>query len=131
MTGPVRLDRRMLIGLCVAGAVTVFLGNLLGWWWIAAVIGLLLGLLAPDRRGILVALIAGASGWALGVVWVAVQEPILPTARALSETFELGSSAAVSIVVTILVGALLATSAAWLGRALHIVVIARAANSRS
>jgi hypothetical protein len=64
---------------------------------------------------------SGAGGWALGLVWVAIHDPIGPTAQALTEMLGLGSSAIVSLFLTVLLGMLLALSGAWLGSALRAV----------
>jgi hypothetical protein len=126
-----QLGGRTLLWLSLAGIFVIWLANLLGWWWLASLIGLVLGLVAPTGRGMITAGAAGAGGWALGLLWVAIHDPIVPTAQALTITLGMGTSAAVSIFVTILMGAILAASAAWLGRALRSAARPRAEPSRS
>lgn len=116
---PAPLEGKLLLTAALVGALIIWLGNLGGLWWLAMAEGLVLGLLAPNWRGLAAAVGAGAVGWGLGLLWDAVENPIGSTASAITETLGMGSSAAVAILVTLLLGAILAASAAWLGRSLQ------------
>jgi hypothetical protein len=105
------------LGAGGAGVVVIWLGGLLGWWWLTPLVGLALGLaLSPTRRALLVALIAGGLGWGLPLALLALSAPVAPLAAAVEGVVGLpAAGGALVVLVTLLVGAGLSVVGAWVG----------------
>jgi hypothetical protein len=69
-----KLGFYMLIGMI--GLVLVWLSGQAGWWWVTAIVGVLIGiLLRPAWRAMLVSLAAGGLGWGLPLALLALNAP--------------------------------------------------------
>lgn len=107
-------------GLVLAGVVLVVVTQPAGLWWMAMVAGLMLGLLVRGWRAGVGALLVGALGWGLPLLWQARTEPVGAVAGVLGGL--LGVPAAAAFVVTLLVGVLLALAGGWVGIAVRRLV---------
>src|SRR5258708_16511746 len=59
------------------GLVLAWLSGQAGWWWMTAIVGLLIGiLLRPTWLAILVSLAAGGLGWGLPLALLALNAPV-------------------------------------------------------
>ena len=110
---------------CLAGAAIVALGALAGWWFLPFLAGLGMGLAAHYGRLRLRATLPAAigmavAGWGAALAWLALRDglPEIAVARTIAALAGLPASAAVAIVVTLVVAALQAAVGVWLGRAL-------------
>lgn len=110
---------------CLAGAVIVALGALAGWWFLPFLAGLGMGLAAHYGRLRLrvtlpAAIAVAVAGWGAALAWLALRDglPEIAVARTIAALAGLSASAAVAIVVTLVVAALQAAVGVWLGRAL-------------
>jgi hypothetical protein len=61
----------------VLGAAVAFAGNLLGLWWLALLVGAVLGVWANGWW----AGAAGLAGWLADLAWVAMRGPVFVAAR--------------------------------------------------
>jgi hypothetical protein len=97
--------------------VLIWLGQLLGYWWLALIIGLLLGIaVIPARFALLLAALSGGLGWSLPLFYRSTYLPIGNTASMVGSILGLGSTDGwIIILLTVLLGILLCLSAAWVG----------------
>jgi hypothetical protein len=97
----------------VVGVALVVVTQPAGLWWMPLVAGFALGVLLRGRRAWLGALLTGALGWGLPLLWQARTEPVGAVAGVLGRL--LGIPAAVALAVTVLVGVVLALAGVWVG----------------
>lgn len=100
----------------LAGFLAALLGVIWGGWWAPFVVGLGLG--AEDRR-VRFAVPAGAGigllSWLVPLAVGHARYGLGPTAESLAAIMGFGHASAVPVVLTLLVGALLGLTGAWLG----------------
>jgi hypothetical protein len=109
----------MRLYIKVLGAfLAALLGVIWGLWWAPFVVGLAFG--AEERRA-RVAVPAGAGigllSWAVPLAVAQVRYELGPTATSLAAIMGFGHAGAVPVILTLLVGALLGLTGAWLGSA--------------
>jgi hypothetical protein len=102
----------------VLAAALIAVAGLFGLWWASPLAGLSLGLLYGRKRAISAAAVSGLLGWGLGLVWQETRMSLGPVANAVAGIMGVGSGVAV-VALTLLISALLAASAAWVGVALR------------
>src|SRR5438105_4330719 len=64
--------KTLLLGSAVVliGTALIWLGQILGFWWLALVIGLVLGFtITPARFALVLALLTGSLGWSLPLLY--------------------------------------------------------------
>jgi hypothetical protein len=110
---------------CLASAVIVAAGALLGWWFLPFLAGLGTGLAAHYgrlrlRAAMPAAVAVAAGGWGAALTWLDLRDglPEMAVARSIAALAGLPAAAAVAIAVTLLVAAIQAAAGVWLGRAL-------------
>jgi hypothetical protein len=106
---------------CAAAAALLGLGAALGLWWLPFPAGLAAGLGPWRARGALgLAVLAVAVGWGAALWWPALSgAPAGATARVIAALSGLPPHAWVAVAATLLLGALQATVAFWLARAVR------------
>ena len=111
----------------LGGFLAALLGVIWGGWWAPFVVGLAFG--AEDRRA-RIAVPAGAGigllSWLVPLAAAHWRYGVGPTAESLAAIMGFGHASAVPVVLTLLVGALLGLTGAWLGCAFWGVVAPRA-----
>ena len=120
---------RRYVAILVAGLLALA-GVLLGLWWAPFATGLALGLL--DRRARVVVPVGGAIGlvaWAIPLAAIEVRYGLGATAAGLAAIMGFGHQGLVPIALSLLVGALLGVSGAWLGGAARGLVTRNQANA--
>jgi len=108
-------------------ALLALAGVLLGLWWAPFVVGVALG--ALDRSARVAAPAGAATGllaWAVPLAMIHVGYGLGPTAGSLAAIMGFGRQGLLPVILTLLVGALLGASGAWLGSAARAVVAANA-----
>jgi hypothetical protein len=106
--------------LLVAAVAVIWLGNEFGQWYFTFVVGLVIGLWG--RPGFLTwvgSWAVGVIGWGLPLALQAIRAPVLKTANVVAGIAGLGNNGTVVVIVTVLIGLLLATIGVWLGTALR------------
>jgi hypothetical protein len=109
---------------CLAGAVIVAAGALLGWWFMPFLAGLAAGLAARYGRWRLrvtlpATVAVAAAGWGAALWWLARGGlPEGAVAREIAALAGLPPHAPAAVVVTLLVAVIEAAVGLWLGRAL-------------
>lgn len=105
----------------LSGTALIWLGQILGFWWLALVIGLVLGFtIIPTKFALALALLSGGLGWGLPLLYRSTHLAIGNTAAVVASIVGIGSTNGwIIIVFTILLGMLLCLSAAWMGIALR------------
>ena len=115
--------KALLLGILAVliGTTLIWLGQFLNFWWLALVIGLLLGFtMKPARFALLLAVLSGGLGWGLPFLYRSSYLAIGKTASVVASIVGIGSTNGwIVIVLTILLGILLCLSAAWTGIALR------------
>jgi hypothetical protein len=99
-------------------ALLALAGVLLGLWWTPFATGLALS--ALDRRGRITVPAGAAIGllaWAVPLVAIHARYGLGPTASSLAAIMGFGHQGVLPLILTLLVGALLGASGAWLGAA--------------
>jgi hypothetical protein len=91
----------------------------LGLWFVPFVLGVVAWAIRPPARGVVPAVVAGATaGWALALWVVALHGlPVGATGRSIAALAGLPPYAATAIAVTLLLAALQVLAGAWLARA--------------
>jgi hypothetical protein len=93
-------------------------GVLLGYWWAPFVAGAFVGLVANRGRvAIPAGGLMGAVAWLLPLAAIQAQYGIGPTAGSLAAIMGFGRQGILAIVLTLVVGALLGLTGAWLASA--------------
>ncbi len=107
----------LLPAVTIAGIAVVWAGNLFGLWWLATVLGVVLGL-SLLRAGVAIATaaIAGVLGWGLPLLQQSLSLPIGRAASVVAGIMGFGAgNGAIVIAVTLLLALLLAVTGAWVG----------------
>jgi hypothetical protein len=98
-------------------------GVLFGYWWAPFVAGAFIGLVT--RRGrvaIPMGGLTGAVAWLLPLVAIQIQYGIGPSARSLAGIMGFGREGILAIALTVVVGALLGLTGAWLVSAVRTIL---------
>jgi hypothetical protein len=106
-------------------SVLIWGANLLGWWPITVLVGVLFAILfARKGKAIGLSLLAGVIGWGLELVILGVTHSVLPLAKTLGGILGLagGAGTTVAILLPLIVGALLALSGAWIAGSIRSVL---------
>lgn len=105
----------ILIGM--VGLVFAWLSGQAGWWWVTAIVGLLIGiLLRPTWLAILVSLAAGGLGWGLPLILLALNAPVGRIATAVEAAIGLtATGGTIIILLTVVLGCTLSTVGTWVG----------------
>ncbi len=105
-------------GGAVVCSVLAIAGVLLGFWWAPFGFGFAFGVIQPRAR---IALPVGAAiglvGWLFPLAAMAARSDPGPAAESLAAILGFGHQAAISVILTLLVGTLLGLIGAWLGSA--------------
>ena len=108
--------------LVVTAFVVGLAGVLLGLWWTPFFAGVAIGIVtARQRAGVPLGALAGLVAWLLPLGALHVRLGLGPTATSLAAIMGF-SQAAVPVVLTLLVGALLGLTGAWLASAARAVL---------
>jgi hypothetical protein len=107
-----------LVGfICIWGATD------LGVWYSPLIVGAILGLgLARITSSLLTAGLAALLAWGFSLAWQSLHSPIGPAAALVTNIMGFGKSGVPSLVLTLLVGLLLALFGAWVGSALRTLI---------
>lgn len=99
------------------GLILTCLGGLIGWWWMTALLGLIIGIIIrPAWSAVTVSLGMGGLGWGLPLTIMAFNAPVSRTATAVESLIALtASNGAVIIALTIVLGCLLSVVGTWVG----------------
>jgi len=98
-------------------------GVLLGYWWAPFVAGAFIGLIARrGRAAVPMGGLAGAVAWLLPLLAIEVRYGIGPTAGSLAAITGFGHQGILAIVLTVVVGALLGLTGAWLTSAVRLLL---------
>src|SRR5258708_36994255 len=91
------------------GLVLAWLSGQAGWWWMTAIVGLLIGiLLRPTWLAILVSLAAGGLGWGLPLALLALNAPVGRIAAAVEAAIGLtATGGTIIILLTVVMGCVL------------------------
>lgn len=105
----------ILIGM--VGLVFAWLSGQAGWWWVTAIVGLLIGiLLRPTWLAILVSLAAGGLGWGLPLILLALNAPVGRIATAVEAAIGLtATGGTIIILLTVVLGCTLSIVGTWVG----------------
>ncbi|MDQ2886379.1 MAG: hypothetical protein M3Y39_09855 [Chloroflexota bacterium] len=106
----------------VIGVALVWLCNIFGLWWVAIVVGFLIGLLLRGKNAFAAAVLIGGLGWGLPLLMQSLRAPVGQVAATVAILVGLGSSGGpLVILLTVLLGVLLCVVGTWLGVALRIL----------
>jgi hypothetical protein len=109
--------------LVLAAFLVGLAGVLLGYWWAPFVAGAFTGLVTRHGRvSVPMGGLAGAAAWLLPLLAIQVRYGIGPTAGSLAAIMGFGRQGIVAIVLTVVVGALLGLTGAWLASAARALV---------
>lgn len=98
-------------------------GVLLGYWWAPFVAGAFIGLVASRGRvAIPAGGLMGAVAWLLPLAAIQARYGIGPTAGSLAAIMGFGRQGILAIVLTLVVGALLGLTGAWLASAARLLL---------
>ncbi len=117
---------RVYVTVLVA-ALLALTGVLFGFWWAPFLVGLAVGAVLPRARAAIPT--SGAIGllsWLVPLAATHARYGLGPTATSLAAIMGFGHAAAVPVVLTLLVGALLGLTGGWLGSAGRAVVASNA-----
>jgi hypothetical protein len=93
-------------------------GVLLGYWWAPFVAGAFIGLVARrGRAAVPIGGLAGAVAWLLPLIAIQARFGIGPTAGSLAAIMGFGHQGTLPILLTVVVGALLGLTGAWVASA--------------
>lgn len=114
----------MRAAMLVLAAFLVGLGGvLLGYWWAPFVAGAFIGLVTRSGRlAIPLGGLAGAVAWLLPLAAIQARYGIGPTAGSLAAIMGFGHQGVLAIVLTLVVGALLGLTGAWLVSAVRLLL---------
>jgi len=117
---------RVYVTVLLAGLLALT-GVLFGFWWMPFLVGLAVGAVLPRARAAIPT--SGAIGllsWLVPLAATHARLGLSPTATSLAAIMGFGHAAAVPVVLTLLVGALLGLTGGWLGSAGRAVVASNA-----
>lgn len=104
--------------LVVTAFLAALAGVLLGLWWAPFVAGAFIGLVTTRGRvAVPAGALMGAVAWLLPLAAIQVRYGIGPTASSLAALMGFGHQGALPVVLSLLVGALLGLTGAWLASA--------------
>jgi membrane protease YdiL (CAAX protease family) len=101
----------------IVSLALIWIGSLVGWWWLTMLVGLALGfLLRPTWVALAISLLASGLAWGLPLAWLAMSAPVARTAKAIESLLGLTSTGGVAIILlTILYGCFLGVLGTWAG----------------
>lgn len=109
--------------LVVAGLIVALAGVMLGAWWAPFLVGVALGLTIPNLRVALpVGTACGLFAWVLPLGLQQVRYGIGASADALAAIMGFGRAGVVPVILSLLVGALLGLTGAWLAGAARLLL---------
>ncbi len=109
--------------LVLTAFLVALAGVLLGYWWAPFAAGVLIGLVTTRGRvAIPAGGLAGAVAWLLPLAAIQARYGIGPTARSLAAIMGFGRQGILALVLTVVVGALLGLTGAWLASAARMLV---------
>jgi hypothetical protein len=104
--------------LVLTAALVGLAGVLLGLWWAPFVAGAFIGLVTTRGRvAVPAGALMGAVAWLLPLAAIQVRYGVGPTASNLAAIMGFGHQAALPVVLSLMVGALLGLTGAWLASA--------------
>ena len=108
---------RRALAIGVAGGILVWAAVGLQWWALTLVIGIAAGILGVRRREAIVSgALAGAIGWAMPLLAMALTgAPVGRAAAVISGVIVAPAAGIPALAITLLGGALLGAAGAWLG----------------
>jgi hypothetical protein len=109
--------------LVLTGVIVALVGVLLGAWWAPFFVGAALGLIIR-RPAVAIPLgaVSGLVAWLLPLAGAELRYGLGPTAVSLAEIMGFDHQGSLPVVLTLLVGALLGLTGAWLACAAWMVV---------
>lgn len=109
--------------ISLTGGIVALVGVLIGFWWTPFLVGAAIGIVIT-RAPIAVALgaLTGVMSWLLPLLALEVRYGIGSSALSLAEIMGFGRQGTLPVVLTLVVGALLGLTGAWLACALRVVV---------
>ena len=112
------------VSVVVVGTALIWLGQVFGLWWLALVIGLMLGfVIVPGRFALGLALLCGGLGWGLPLLYRASYLAIGRDAGVVASIIGVGSGNGwIIITLTVGLGTVLCVCATWTGIALRQVL---------
>ncbi len=117
--------KRSYVLATLLGAAVIWATTLLGLWWFALVVGVVIGLAIDDAPGAVgSAGVAGVLGWALPLLWQAfvLKQPVWTTATIFADALGFGIQQALEFTAATLFAALvLCEAGAWVGTALRLL----------
>jgi len=109
--------------LVLAAFLVGLAGMLFGYWWATFIAGALIGLVARrGRAAVPTGALAGAVAWLLPLIAIQARFGIGPTAGSLAAIMGFGHQGILPILLTVVVGALLGLTGAWLASALQLLL---------
>lgn len=113
-------------GVFVTGLILATAGVFLGAWWAPFPVGVALGMVqGRGRTAIPLGALIGLLAWVLPLARLDVTYGIGPSAASIAGIMGFGRQGPIPIVLTLLVGALLGLTGAWLATAARQVVLQR------
>ena len=105
----------LLIGMI--GLVIVLLSGQVGWWWVTAIVGMLIGILIrPAWLALVASIAAGGLGWGLPLAFLALNTPVGRIATAVEAAIGLtATGGTIIILLTMLLGCILSIVGGWVG----------------
>jgi hypothetical protein len=118
---------RLYIAILLAGLLALA-GVLLGLWWAPFPVALALAaaLNMPSRTAVPTGAAIGLLAWAIPLLAANGRYGLGPTAQALAAIMGFGHTAAIPVVLSLIVGTLLGLTGAWLGSAARQLVASNA-----
>lgn len=103
----------MLIG--IIGLVLAWLSGLVGWWWMTAIVGMLIGILIrPAWLALGTSLAVGGLGWGLPLALLAFNAPVGQIAAAVEAAIGLTATDGTTIILlTVVLGCVLSIAGTW------------------
>jgi hypothetical protein len=110
-----KLGFYLLIGMI--GLALAWLSGLAGWWWMTAIIGMLIGILMrPAWLAVLVSLAVGGLAWGLPLALLALNAPVGRIAAAVEAIIGLtATGGTIIILLTVVLGCMLSIAGTWIG----------------
>ena len=113
------------IGSCILAIALAYLGNQVGWWWVTILAGALIAM-GVRRFALLPAAVAGAAAWGLDLAAQARHGGIGRVAQVTASLAGFGNNAGSQLITaTVIYGALLCLTGAWIAGAVRSVAGSR------